>query len=104
MSEISQIYHRVVENAQSLLLDIDNNNICEQFNSIINKHIAGKRINFALKNSYNACVEAAVVSFNTSGQYIRLIHKDITKKSPGIYIFHYLNIYIFILFIIFLPT
>lgn len=103
MSEISQIYHRVVENAQSLLLDVDNN-ICEQFNSIINKHIAGKRINFALKNSYNARVEAAVVSFNTTGQYIRSIHKKITKKSPGIYIFHYLNIYIFILFIIFLPA
>ncbi|KAL4097751.1 hypothetical protein QTP88_022473 [Uroleucon formosanum] len=83
MSEISQIYHRVVENAQSLLLDVDNN-ICEQFNSIINKHIAGKRINFALKNSYNARVEAAVVSFNISGQYIRSIHKKITKKSPGI--------------------
>jgi len=95
MSEISRIYHRVVENAQSLVLDVDNN-ICEQFNSIINKHIAGKRIHFALKNAYNARVEAAVVSFNTSGQYIRLIHKKITKKSPGIYIFHYLNIYIFI--------
>lgn len=82
--EIVQIYRRVIDNAKSLLLDVDNN-ICEQFNSIINKHIAGKRIHFALKNSYNSRVEAAVISFNTSGKYIRAIHKKITKKSPGTY-------------------
>lgn len=37
MREISQIYNRVINNASSLLLEVDNN-ICEQFNSIINKH------------------------------------------------------------------
>lgn len=88
MREIAQIYWRVVENTNSLLLDIDNN-ICEQFNSIINKHIAGKRIHFALKSSYNSRVEAAVVSFNTSGKYIRAIHKEITNKSPGTFCYNY---------------
>lgn len=83
MNQITFIIRRVVDNSRSLLFDIDNN-YCEQFNSIINKHIAGKRINFSQKNSYNTRVQAAVVSFNSGGEYIRMIHKNITKKSPGI--------------------
>jgi len=82
LCEINQIYSRIIDNAPSLLLDVDNN-ICEQFNSVINKHLAGKRINFSQKNSYNNRVEDAVVSFNTSGKYIRNVHKKITNKSPG---------------------
>jgi len=82
LCEINQIYSRIIDNAPSLLLDVDNN-ICEQFNSVINKHLAGKRINFSQKNSYNNRVEAAVVSFNTFGKYIRNVHKKITNKSPG---------------------
>jgi len=42
----------VLDNAISLLLEIDNN-ICEQFNSIINKHLAKKRINFSQKYAYS---------------------------------------------------
>ncbi|KAL4083087.1 hypothetical protein QTP88_028417 [Uroleucon formosanum] len=83
LKEIEELI-KVEKNTNYVPKENVDNNICEQFNSIINKHIAGKRINFALKNSYNARVEAAVVSFNTSGQYIRSIHKKITKKSPGI--------------------
>jgi len=41
----------VIDNVTSLLLDIDNN-IYEQFNSIINKHLAGRRINFSQKYAY----------------------------------------------------
>ncbi|CAI6362268.1 unnamed protein product [Macrosiphum euphorbiae] len=51
MTEMSTALRRVVNNSKSLLLDVDNN-ICEQFNSLINKHIAGKRINFSQKQSY----------------------------------------------------
>lgn len=82
LREINQIYSRIIDNAPSLLLDVDNN-ICEQFNSLINKHLAGKRINFSQTNSYNNRVEAAVISFNTSGKYISHVHKKITNKSPG---------------------
>lgn len=85
MNQIDNVLRRVVDNAKSLLFDIDNN-FCEQFNSIINKYIAGKRINFSQKQSYNTRIQAAVVSFHSGGQYIRMIHKNITKQSPGIYI------------------
>lgn len=84
MSEISIALRRVIDNAKSLLLDVDNN-ICEQFNSLINKHIAGKRINFSQKQCYSTRVYTAVVSFNTSGNFVREIHKKITNKSPGRY-------------------
>jgi hypothetical protein len=84
MNQIDHILRRVVDNAKSLLFDIDNN-YCEQFNSIINKYIAGKRLNFSQKQSYNTRVQAAIVSFNSGGEYIRMIHKNITKQSPGIY-------------------
>lgn len=82
MTEMSTALRRVVNNSKSLLLDIDNN-ICEQFNSLINKHIAGKRINFSQKQSYTTRVYAAVVAFNSNGNLIREIHKNITNKSPG---------------------
>ncbi|XP_050063239.1 uncharacterized protein LOC126552568 [Aphis gossypii] len=84
MNEIAYILRRVVDNARSLLFDVDNN-YCEQFNSIINKHIAGKRINFTQKQSYSTRVHAAVVSFNSGGEFIRAVHKNITNQSPGIY-------------------
>lgn len=81
--ELNQIVSRLATNADSLLLNVDNN-VCEQFNSIINKHICGKRINFSQRQSYNVRVEAAVLAHNTSGKYIRAIHKNLVNdKSPG---------------------
>lgn len=82
MNEILSILRRVMNNVESLILDVTNN-ICEQFNSIINKYIAGKRINFSLKQSYNTRVEAAIISFNTNGNLLRVLHKNVMKKSPG---------------------
>ncbi|XP_060855780.1 uncharacterized protein LOC132950906 [Metopolophium dirhodum] len=81
MNEIKNYVSRLVLNSESLL-ENKNNNMCEQFNSLINKHIAGKRLNFSSKRSYNTRVEAAVVSFN-SKQYLRKIHKKISNCSPG---------------------
>lgn len=81
MIEINTIINRLVINSKSLILDLDNN-ICEQFNSLINKYIGGKRINLSQRNAYNARVEAAVIAFN-SKQYLRAIMKNITTKSPG---------------------
>lgn len=81
--ELNQIVNRLANNAESLLLNVTNN-ICEQFNSIVNKHICGKRINFSQRQSYNVRVEAAVLAHNTSGKYIRAIHKNLVNDiSPG---------------------
>lgn len=83
LQEIVQIVGRLATNAHSLLMNVDNN-ICEQFNSIINKHLAGKRINFSQRHSYNTRVEAAVISHNTTGQLLRFYHKNVVNDiSPG---------------------
>ncbi|CAI6370456.1 unnamed protein product [Macrosiphum euphorbiae] len=83
VSDISQIVSRLVANVDSLLMNVDNN-VCEQFNSVINKHLAGKRINYSQRNSYNARGEAAVISCNSGGQFFRLMHKNIVNDiSPG---------------------
>jgi len=64
-------------------MNVDNN-VCEQFNSVINKYLAGKRINYSQRNSYNFRVEAAVISYNLNGQFLRLLHKNIVNDiSPG---------------------
>lgn len=83
LEEFIQIVNRLAKNAESLLMNVDNN-ICEQFNSIISKHLSGKRINFSQRHNYNVRVEATLLSHNTSGKYIRTIHKTLVQnKSPG---------------------
>jgi len=47
IDEISQLANRLVTNVDSLLMNVDNN-VCEQFNSIINKHLSGKPIRIFL--------------------------------------------------------
>jgi len=79
--EINIIISRLSKNADSLILDVDNN-ICEQLNSTINKFLGGKRINFTQKSSYTTRVNAAVISFN-SKEYLRAIKKHVTNTSPG---------------------
>lgn len=78
MNDVMFVLRRVADNSKSLILDVDNN-YCEQLNSILNKHIGGKRLNFSQKQSYN---QAAIVSFNSEGNFIRTMHKKITNKSP----------------------
>ncbi|KAE9522977.1 hypothetical protein AGLY_016608 [Aphis glycines] len=76
VSEVSQIISRLVANVDSLLMNVDNN-VCEQFNT-------GKRINYSQRNSYNARVETAVISCNSGGKFLRLMHKNIVNGiSPG---------------------
>ncbi|CAI6342668.1 unnamed protein product [Macrosiphum euphorbiae] len=79
--EIDTIVSRLSNNAESLIMDVDNN-ACEQFNSVINKFLGGKRINFTQKSSYSTRVQAAVISYN-SGEYLRSVKKYVTHKSPG---------------------
>lgn len=92
MAEIKNIVLRLTNNAESLIENVDNNP-CEQFNSLINKHIGGKKINFTQSHNYQTRIEAAVIAFNTKN-YLHTIKKNITTKSPGkeykIYLFIYL--------------
>ncbi|GBP49716.1 hypothetical protein EVAR_33470_1 [Eumeta japonica] len=67
--------------AQSLIYKL-NKNRAEQLNSVIAKYVGGKRINYALKNSYALRCYAAVVAFNT-GTPIYTLYKTISKKSPS---------------------
>lgn len=83
MVEIKNVIYRLIVNADSLIENADNNP-CEQFNSLINKHVGGKRINFTQKNNYKTRVEAAVVAFN-SNNYLRSIQTKIISFSPGKY-------------------
>jgi hypothetical protein len=76
--EINIIVSRLANNAKSLILDVDNN-VCEQFNSVINKFLGGKRINYTQRSSYNTRILAAVVSFNSS-EYLRAV-KNISLKQ-----------------------
>jgi len=78
---VKEINIIVSNNSKSLILDVDNN-ICEQFNSVINKFLGGKRINYTQKSSYDTRILAAVVSFN-SREYLRAVKKHITQTSPG---------------------
>lgn len=92
VKEINIIVSRLANNAKSLILDVDNN-ICEQFNSVINKFLGGKRINYTQRSSYNTRILAAVVSFNSS-EYLRAVKKHITQTSPGKITFFFLKIII----------
>lgn len=83
MREITPIIGRLATHADSLLMNVDNN-VCEQFNSILNKHLAGKRINFSLRDSYATRIKSGLISYNTSGQYLRSLHKHVVNDvSPG---------------------
>lgn len=81
MREIKYIISRLVNNASSLIEDVTNN-LCEQFNSVINKHIGGKRINFSQGRNFETRIEAAVIAYN-SKKYLRTIHKKMLMTSPG---------------------
>jgi hypothetical protein len=81
-NKLIQISNRIAGHSDSLYMNVDNN-ACVQFNSIINKHIAGKRINLSQRNPYNVRVEAALISYNSYGQYLNKMHKNITNISPG---------------------
>lgn len=55
---------RLLENAKSLLYNL-NTNFPEQFNSVIAKHLGGKRVNFCTGLSYEGRVDCSSISFNT---------------------------------------
>ena len=80
--EIQSAMHRVATNAASLIWDVDNN-VAELYNSHVAKAIGGKRINFALRGSYQTRCEAAVVSMNSGGALLRVIQQGTLNSSQG---------------------
>lgn len=80
--KLMEITNNLADHAKSLLKDA-NNNIVEQFNSIVAKFVGGKRINYCLKTSYQARCSAAVVSHNSKMPLYQL-HKTMFDCSPGL--------------------
>jgi len=66
--------------SDSLILN-HTNNPAEWFNSIIAKLIAGKRINFGARGSYNARIAGAVLQYNTQ-QVLTQLHESMCDSVP----------------------
>jgi hypothetical protein len=75
---MNTILRSLARHCSNLLQDVESN-IVESFNSIIPKFIGGKRINYALKNSYSTRCMLVTISKNNKSQYIRYIKHSIKK-------------------------
>jgi len=89
LREMKNCISRLVLNAERLI-ENKTNHLCEQFNTIINKHVAGKRLNFSGRRSYNTRVEAAVISFNLN-HFLRKIHRQMANNNPGWFVHQYIR-------------
>lgn len=74
--------NRLVFHADSLLKHMSNN-YAENYNSVLAKFVGGKRVCFFKRGSYEMRCNAAGVSFNSMGTYQEIIHRHLTKKTPG---------------------
>lgn len=88
--KISTIFQDILEtmnlmsfHSTSLIENVDQN-IVEQFNSIVAKFVGGKRINFSLKKSYTIRVGGSVVQHNTKSIFSQL-YKRKNARSPNSY-------------------
>lgn len=75
--DIYSTINTILNNAESLLLS-KNNNTVEQFNALIAKFIGGKRINYALRGSYESRCYAAAITRNTGNLM------DSLQKASGV--------------------
>ncbi|KAJ6642587.1 DNA transposase THAP9 [Pseudolycoriella hygida] len=66
--------------ARDLLLG-ETNNIAEHYNSIVAKFVGGKRVNFALSNSYLYKAHAAAVQFNTK-KAVTTLYQTVFQRDP----------------------
>lgn len=80
-AQIRSIAGSVASQARSLIEDVDSN-VVERFNSVIAKFVGGKRVNYALRRSYQGRCAGAVVSFN-SGKIYATVLKRINQCSPS---------------------
>lgn len=73
-------------NRANSLIENVNNNMCEVANSVVAKFIAGKRVFYSSRASFNVRCAAATLAMNTSGDFRRIVHKKLQNgKSPGNY-------------------
>lgn len=63
------------------LLHGESNNIAEHYNSIVAKFVGGKRVNFALSNSFHFKAHAAAVQFN-SKKAVTTLYQTVFQKDP----------------------
>lgn len=68
--------------SKDLLLG-ETNNIAEHYNSIVAKFVGGKRINFALSNSYSYKANAAAVQFNTK-RAVTALYQTVFQRDPPV--------------------
>jgi hypothetical protein len=61
----------------------------ESYNSILNKFVGGKRINFSLKGFYEGRCYAATISYHTKGQFISTISQELNNGNIGKYTMEY---------------
>jgi len=78
--KIEKVMRDLSCHSESLILN-HTNNPAEWFNSIICKLIAGKRINFGARGSYNARVAGAILQSNTQ-QALTQLHEGMNKNVP----------------------
>lgn len=69
--------------AKDLLLG-ETNNIAEHYNSIVAKFVGGKRVNFALSNSFHFKAHAAAVQFNTKTAVTSLYQTVFQRNPPAL--------------------
>lgn len=69
-------------NIADTLIEGKDNNIVEQFNSIVAKFVGGKRINYALGHSYTYRYHAACVHHNEKC-FISTYFKEVLKEEPN---------------------
>lgn len=81
--EIMIAVRRVAYHSKSLIHDVTNNS-AELYNSHVAKFIGGKRVNFALRRSYQARCEAAVVAHNEVGTLHEIV-QTAGNTTPGKY-------------------
>ncbi|KAK9746460.1 hypothetical protein QE152_g6107 [Popillia japonica] len=74
--------NRVYTNASSLIENVDTN-VVESFNSVVAKLVSGKRINYSQRSSYIARCNAAVVSFNSKGEFHRKMQQKLSQTGPS---------------------
>jgi hypothetical protein len=75
-----QALKRIANLSSSLLYDVDNNPV-ESYNSIVNKFVAGKRINFSLRGSYRGRCFAAAISFNNKKTFVHKIPETVLSSN-----------------------
>lgn len=80
--DFAQVLNRVAYHTSSLLADMDNNP-AENFNSLVNKLIGGKRVNYSLRGSYEARCFAAATTFNRKGTFLDLVQARINGGKIG---------------------